>query len=110
MSGRAVIEAVPIIVASCPPRPINTSFVLCYIHILDFFTFSLSSPLFPHNNHGSQARNQALTHLCEHIFVFFKQCIYAALFSAFIFTTTGLLAEEVILGIAIPNVRGRQAL
>jgi hypothetical protein len=82
-----------------PPELINTSFILVYLHILDFFTLSLSSPLPPLNRDGSQV----LTHLCEHVFFFFKRCIYTTLLSASVFTTTGLLTRGLISGVGVPD-------
>jgi hypothetical protein len=76
-----------------PLQATNTSFVLRCLHILDFFTFSLSFPPFPLNYHVSQARNQVLTHLCERIFAFFKQCVRAFFFSNSILSATGSSPE-----------------
>jgi hypothetical protein len=104
VGGCTTIEATPVTIAPCPSVAYKYSFHLALSSHLGLLHFLLrvahSSPL---NRNGSQVRNQALTHLCERIFIFIKQRIYATLFSNSIFTTTSLLVGGLIPGVVVPT-------
>jgi hypothetical protein len=99
-----IIEVTPITVVPCPSAAYKYSYHLVLSSHLELLHFFPGIPHFsPLNHNGSQVRDQALTRLCECIFIFIERNVYAAVLPNSIFTTISLFFEGLIPRATIPN-------